>query len=186
MIYQNRSLVHFQENIQRLEEKEQNTIDLRYSFNLAISEMRAYYAYSGVEAYYQNVEKEKQIVKEKMTAFRGFVDDEEDLMMLEETDEFYDYYFYDILPRTKAYFDAGQIADVVNVAVNEHASENIRVYQDTLKAYTDKLREQLKKQNEYLAQEIFYSQILFAITASLFMLCLVLFIRVVLTKYFVY
>jgi len=182
MVYQNRSIVHFQESIEKLEEKEQNTIDLRYSFNLAISEMRAYYAYSGVETYYQNVEKEKDIVKEKMAAFQGLVENEEDLKMLEETEEFYAYYFYDILPRTKAYFLAGQIDEVVNIAVNENASENIRVYQDILKAYTDNLREQLKKQNEILAEEIFYSQILFAITSSLFMLSLVLFIRVVLRK----
>ena len=66
MIYQNRITVHFEQVNERLEEKQKLATDLRYSFNLAISEMRAYYAYDGEQSYFENVKEEKRIVEDKM------------------------------------------------------------------------------------------------------------------------
>ena len=182
LIYQNRITVHYEQLNEQLEEKEKLANDLRYSFNLAISEMRAYYAFNGEESYFETVLEEKQNVENNMLALQEAADSENDEVLLQETQEFYNYYFNDVLPKAKAYYDAGQYDEVTRIAVTQNASTVIRTYQNTLKNYTDGLQEQLNIQQDELTKRIFYSQIIFVIVFIIILSSMVIFTRVVLRK----
>ncbi|MFJ8236154.1 ATP-binding protein [Ureibacillus sp. NPDC094379] len=182
MIYQNRLTVHYDQLNERLEEKQQLSSDLRYSFNLAISEMRAYYAYDGEESYYENVKEQKRIIEEKIAALKEVTDNKEDDLLLQETQDFYSYYFNNILPRSKNFYDMGQYDEVTKIAVTQNASQNIRTYQRSLKAYTDDLHEQLDRLTDQQTQKFFFNRVIFVITLFILIVIMLIFTRVMIGR----
>ena len=86
--------------------------DVHYSLNLAISEMRAYYSTDGEESFYENVETQKRIVENKMAKLEEMADNEKDVLLLQEIRDFYQYYFYEVLPISKESYDAGKFEGV--------------------------------------------------------------------------
>ncbi|MEH7238035.1 ATP-binding protein [Bacillus sp. JJ1562] len=163
MLYQNRITVHYELMNDHVEEKNKHASDLRYSINLAISEMRAYYAYGGEQSYFKNFQHQKGIVEGKIAALQDDADGDEDILLLQETKDFYNYYFHDVQPRTKDFYDNGQFDEVTKIAINQNASDMIRVYQNSLKEYTDDLHEQLTIIHDELTKKIFVSQVIFVI-----------------------
>ena len=163
LFYQNRITVDFKDLNERLEEKERLANDLRYSFNIAISEMRAYYAYNGEESHYENVKEQQRIVENKMADLQAVADNEEDVLLLYEARDFYQYYFNGVLPKSKEYYDAGQFDEVIKIAVTQNATQNIRAFQSSFKEYTDGLQEQLNRINNQLTKKYIFSQVILVI-----------------------
>ena len=112
MIYENSILDNFDKESRKLEVKETIVSDLDYSFNLAISEMRAYFAYKGEQTYYNKVQEQRDIVDEKISELENVADTEEDVLFIQQTKDFYDYYFEDVIPRPKSLYDNNQPEEV--------------------------------------------------------------------------
>lgn len=161
MIYQNQITSNFEKKNELLEAKADLASELDYAFNLAISEMRAYFAFEGRDTYYQKVEKQQNIVKEKIKDLQNFAENEEDVLFLQDTKDFYEYYFIDMLPKTKAHYDEGQFEMVTETAAT--ASHNIRVFQNSLKQYTNSLDKENTYNYEQLGRNFLFSQVVFVI-----------------------
>ncbi|MEH7387021.1 ATP-binding protein [Bacillus sp. JJ1521] len=175
MIYQNRVTTHYDGLNERLEKKEKLATDLRYSLNLAISEMRAYLAYNGEPSYFENVLKQKSVVEDKMDSLKDVADNEEDILLLEETRDFYSYYFNDIVPKSKDYYDHKQFDEVTEIAT-QNATQMIRSYQSSFKEYTDVLHEQLSSIHGELTRKIFYSQLILVIALCILISGMVIYV----------
>jgi PAS domain S-box-containing protein len=182
MIYQNRITVLIEQATEELDEKEQIADDLSYSINLAISEMRAYFAYGGKETYYENVQEQKEIVRNKIASLQEVGTTEEDLQFLQDTKDFYAYYFHDIMPTSKTYYDRGEFEEVTKIAVQDNASQTIRNYQHLLNSYTDALHDQLSSLQDELTKKIFYSQMIFFSSLMIILGGMVISIRIALRK----
>jgi signal transduction histidine kinase/ActR/RegA family two-component response regulator len=174
--------VNIEQKIDKLEEKERIATDLRYAFNMAISEMRAYYAYDGNETYFENVKKQKAIVENKLAVLQDAAENEKDVLMIQDTQYFYNYYFHDLMPNTKEYYDAGQYDEVTKVAVTQNASETIRTFQRSIKEYTNDLHDELKNLHDQFTKKVFYSQVVFVIALFLLITCMGIFTRIMLSK----
>jgi signal transduction histidine kinase/ActR/RegA family two-component response regulator len=182
LIYQNRMTGDIEQKNDKLEEKEKIATDLRYSFNLAISEMRAYYAFDGDKSYFEKVEEQKEIVEEKIAALQDVAENEEDVLMIQDTQDFYNYYFHDVMPKTKEYYDSGQFDEVTQIAVTQNASETIRTYQRSMKDYTNSLHDQLKTLQDQFPKKVFISQVVFVFSLFLLIVSMVIFTRIMLSK----
>lgn len=182
LIYQYRITVDIEQKNEKLEEKERIATDLRYAFNMAISEMRAYYAYDGYESYFDNVKKQQAIVETKLAALQDAAENEEDVLMIQDTQYFYTYYFHDVMPRTKEYYDTGQYDEVIKVAVTQNASETIRTYQRSIKDYTNGLHNELNSLHDQFTKKVFFSQVVFIIVLFLLIACMGIITRAMLNK----
>lgn len=177
MIYENSILDNFDSESRKLEVKETIVSDLDYSFNLAISEMRAYFAYKGEETYYNAVLKQRDKVVGKIEELESVADTEEDVLFIQQTKDFYQYYFEDIMPKSKALYDSNQADQVYQIAVNQNGSDTIRTYQDNIKKYTTKLEEQLTILKDEQRSKIALSQTLFGVFLLLLIIVMVGFVR---------
>jgi PAS domain S-box-containing protein len=162
IIYQNQQQQKFETANEKFVQKEILASELDYAFNMAISEMRAYYAYKGEPTYFQKVMEREQVVKEKLASLKAMADRDEDLVFIEHTEDFYRYYFFDIMPKSKELYDSGNIDEVVRIAVDQNGSETIRAYQSSLKEYTDELNQQILNNQEGQTKKILISQLVFA------------------------
>jgi PAS domain S-box-containing protein len=162
IIYQNQQQIEFESTNEQLVQKEILASQIDYAFNMAISEMRAYYAYKGEPTYYQKVQEQEQIVKEKLAELKSIADSEADLVFIQHTEEFYNYYFFDTMPKTKELYDSGEIDEVARIAVSQNGSETIRGYQSSLKEYTDELNQQSLEIQKGQTKKNFISQLVFA------------------------
>ncbi|MFS0862190.1 ATP-binding protein [Fredinandcohnia sp. 179-A 10B2 NHS] len=161
IVYENQLQQSFERENEKFERKMVLASDLEYSFNLAISEMRAYLAYGGLETYYTNVEKQREIVDERISNLHDIAETTEDELFVERTGDFYNYYFKDVLPRFKEFYDNGLYEEVTKIAVSQNASEQIRTYQSNVKDYMDGLREQHSREQEEQKNKFLLIQLIF-------------------------
>jgi PAS domain S-box-containing protein len=180
MIYQNQITSNFEKKNELLEAKADLASDLDYAFNLAISEMRAYFAFEGRDTYYQKVEKQQNIVLEKIKELQNFAGNEEDVLFLQDTKDFYDYYFIDMLPKTKKHYDEGEFEMVTETAAT--ASHKIRVFQNSLKQYTNSLDKENTYNYEQLGRNFLFSQVVFVIILFFLIAGMGVFIRIMLGR----
>ncbi|WP_235991890.1 ATP-binding protein [Metabacillus schmidteae] len=177
LIYQNNITNDFEQTNDRLEKKDAITSELDYSFNLAISEMRAYYAFDGGVSYFNSVIKQKENVKKKIDELEGVVDSEDDVLFIQQIQGFYSYYFEDTMPKSKEFYDNGQTSEVINIAVGQNASEIIRSYQGNIKEYTGNLDKQLSTLHDTYSKNIFISQVVFGSLLFLLICAMAIFTR---------
>ncbi|WP_226669514.1 ATP-binding protein [Metabacillus litoralis] len=180
LIHQNKLTLDFHEQNEQLETKLDLSSDLDYAFNLAISEMRAHFAYEA-DSYYENVKKQEEKIEDKMVLLQKYSDNEEDILFLQEVQRFYSYYFEDVMPRSKQLFDDGKKAEVIAIAT-ENASDRIRAYQSSLKQYTDSLQQAIEDNYQQLERNILYSQIAFAAALFLLIIAMVIYTRMMLVR----
>ncbi|MEW9051556.1 MAG: ATP-binding protein [Neobacillus sp.] len=168
LVYQNEQQQEFEATNEKLAQKDILASELDYAFNMAISEMRAYFAYKGEPTYFQRVQDQEQIVQEKLADLKRMADSPEDFVFIEHTEEFYNYYFFNNMPTSKQLYDSGNFDEVARIAVNQNGSKTIRAYQGSLKDYTDKLNQQSLEIQEQQTRKTLISQLVFA--AILFVL----------------
>ncbi|OLS40976.1 ATP-binding protein [Bacillus sp. MRMR6] len=168
IVYQNEQQQEFETTNGKLVQKEILASGLDYAFNMAISEMRAYFAFKGEITYFQRVQEQEQIVQEKLADLKRIADSAEDFVFIEHTEDFYNYYFFNNMPKSKQLYDSGNLDEVARIAVNQNGSKTIRAYQSSLKEYTDKLNQQSLEIQEEQTKKNFISQLVFA--AILFVL----------------
>lgn len=182
MFYQNSQLENIERMEQQLEKREKLASELDYAFNLAISEMRAYFAYHGEPVYFQKVEEQRSIVKEKLAVLQRIADHEEDRLFIAHTQDFYRYYFDDMMPKSKKLYDDGQLAKVTEIALSQSGSEMIRSYQNNLKKYIMSLNDLYTDIKEKQHQKIFVSQIIVGMILIIFIGGMTYFTRRMLRK----
>jgi PAS domain S-box-containing protein len=168
LVYQNEQQQEFEATNEKLAQKDILASELDYAFNMAISEMRAYFAYKGEPTYFQRVQDQEQIVQEKLADLKRMADSPEDFVFIEHTEDFYNYYFFNNMPTSKQLYDSGNFDEVARIAVNQNGSKTIRAYQSSLKDYTDKLNQQSLEIQEQQTRKTLISQLVFA--AILFVL----------------
>lgn len=175
LIYQNKINHQFKKDNNRLEKKEHIASELDYSFNLAVSEMRAYFAYNGREIYFEKVKEQQENVEKGIVALEDVVDNEEDVVFLNQINGFYQYYFHDVMPKSKILYDNGQTNEVAKIAIDQNGSATIRTYQDNIKDYTESIEQQVMKIHDVHNQKIFISQIVFGILLFLLIIGMAMF-----------
>lgn len=180
LIYQNKLTLDFHDKNEQLETKLNLSSDLDYAFNLAVSEMRAYFAYEA-NSYFENVKKQEEKIEDKMVLLQKYSENEEDILFLQEVQRFHSYYFENMMPQTKALFDEGK-KDEVRAIATENASDRIRAYQTSLKQYTESLQQEVEDNYLQLEKNILYSQIAFAAALFLIIIAMVIFTRMMLVR----
>lgn len=182
LIYQNKLNDEFEQTNDRLEKKDTIASELDYSFNLAISEMRAYFAYNGGVSYYNSVKKQQENVKEKIEELEAVVDSEDDVLFIQRIQGFYNYYFEDVMPKSKDFYDNDQTSEVIKIAVDQNASEIIRSYQGNIKKYTENINSQLTEIHDTHSKNIFMSEVIFGILLFLLIIAMITFTRKILVS----
>ncbi|WP_273124010.1 ATP-binding protein [Metabacillus sp. HB246100] len=188
LIYQNKLTTEFEKVNSELEEKQDTVYELDYAFNLAISEMRALFAYGSLDdsykaTYLENVMLQKDIVKDKIQVLNGMSLEEDGRLFLENTDEFYEYYFENLVPKSIDLFEQGKLEEVSKIATSgENASAKIRDFQSSLQDYSTGLEEKVETNFYSLQTNTLYSQIAFAIALFLLIVGMVIFTRMMLVK----
>lgn len=163
VFYQNQQLETFQTEMRELERKERLALELQDSFNLAISEMRGYFAYRGESVYYQQVEQQKSAVSQYMQELQLLSSTPEDRDFNQQARNFYAYYFNGRVPTGKANFDSGNLDALVASAVADKGSETIRSFQSSLRDYTEHLAESQSQKMAHQNQQALFTQIIFAL-----------------------
>lgn len=182
IVYENQLQQRFERENEQFERKMALASDLEYSFNLAISEMRAYLAYGGLETYYNNVEKQREIVDERISNLTDIAKTPEDEYFVERTGDFYNYYFKDVLPRSKEFYDRGQYEEVTTIAVSQNASEQIRTYQSNVKNYMNGLRVQHSRAQEGQKNKFLFIQLTFVGVLLLLLGIMAILVRIMLWR----
>ncbi|GHH98052.1 ATP-binding protein [Neobacillus kokaensis] len=164
LIYQNQIQKQFETTNKQLQQKQLYASELNYAFNLAISEMRAYFAFNGEPSFYKEVVEQQHIVKDRLTALKALADDDDDRRFINHAEDFYNYYFYDAMPRSKALYDAaGKLEEITGIAVTQKGSQTIREYQSNLKSYTDTLKQHNIELHDEQDDKIILSQLVCAV-----------------------
>ncbi|WP_368657584.1 ATP-binding protein [Metabacillus halosaccharovorans] len=177
MIYQAAINENFEKINDSLEQKDYIASELDYSFNLAISEMRGYFAYNGKETYYNKVLEQQTKVEESISQLKDVIENEEDELFLQQTNGFFEYYFKDVMPKSKELYDNKQYEEVYKIAIDQNASDTIRLYQANFKDYTESLEKQLSSLHDTHNYKIFISQVIFGILLFLLIVCMATFTR---------
>jgi len=177
MIYQAAINENFENINDSLEQKDYIASELDYSFNLAISEMRGYFAYNGTEIYYDKVLEQKTKAEKRISQLKDVVENDEDELFLQQTNGFFEYYFRDVMPKSKELYDNKQYEEVYKIAIDQNASDTIRLYQANFKDYTENLEEQLSSIHDTHNNKIFISQVVFGILLFLLIVSMATFTR---------
>ena len=182
VFYQNEQLKDFHSVTEQLEKKEQLALEMKSAFNLAISEMRAYYAFGGKDYYYQEAMNQKDTATRAMAEFQVISNTPQDLALNNQARNFYTYYFNDVLPTTKEAFDNNSLDLTTQSDTIQSGSGNVRTFQRSMKKYTNQLaKEQTNSLNSY-AQQTLKTRVIFGIIFMLLLLFLGQLLRVQIRK----
>ncbi|MRX73111.1 response regulator [Bacillus lacus] len=183
--YQNAITAHYESVNDELNRKEHLVSDLEYSFNAAVSEFRAYFAYgsNGENRFYltKGLEQQQNVLN-NMEQLEVIAVNSADTLFLQDVKSFYQYYFNEIVPDSVDRFEAGDLEYVTEVAVKGNVSNNIRAFQNSLRQYRDTLENQLDRNYENYTDTTFISQLSFMITLGILLISLVVFVRILLRR----
>jgi len=177
VFYEQHQLEAFQTELHELEKKEQLALELENSFNLAISEMRAYYAYRGEPVYFEKVIQQRDLVTLYMAELQVLSSTPEDREFNQQAREFYSFYFRERVPTGKEDFDKGDYDAVVASAVTNNGTDKVRDFQTNLRTYTENLAEYQVNRMSRQNQQILFTQVIFAVIFLLLVSVLAVIIR---------
>ncbi|MGG4489934.1 ATP-binding protein [Metabacillus idriensis] len=182
--YQNTITSNFEERNRQLDEKESTTLILDNSYNLAISEFRAYFAYgeNGKNKHYYNrgIDNKKRVLK-AAAELEKLAENDNDYRFLQDLNAFYQFYFVDQLPNTVKEYENGNTLAVSKKAV-EGASETVRTFQKSLQNYSLQIDQEIEENRKHFTQNILFSQICFLVLLIIMVATLIGFIRRFLRK----
>ncbi|MDX8290310.1 ATP-binding protein [Metabacillus indicus] len=184
VFWQNAITEEFKERNRQLDLKENATIVLNDSYNKAISEFRAYFAYGQNgknKLYYNRGMEQKETVLKAYEDLEALAENDYDRAFLQQVSTFYQLYFLDLLPKTVAAYERGNTSEVTRTAV-EGGSERVRVFQTGLEDYSAKIEREINENRERFTDSLFFSQILFLIVLIFMIGTLIAMIRRYLRK----
>ncbi|AZB44193.1 response regulator [Bacillus sp. FJAT-42376] len=180
LIVQNKATASFSDRNKRLNEKENLAIELDYGFNLAISEFRAYFAFSSgrsESSYKNNALKQQENIRLTLNEFATKATEKEDRAFYEASRSFYQYYFEQTAPKAIRLYESGDRDSVARLAIQGGGSENVRAFQTSMKNYRVSLDRKLEDNEELYTSGMQNRQIGFSILLVLLLGCMSVLIR---------
>ncbi|MTH55658.1 response regulator [Bacillus mangrovi] len=153
ILIQNQAASAFKESNKRLNAKENLSIEIDYGYNLAISELRAYFSFGngGRETTYkENMTSQQKNVSTALKEFEKIGTEQEDQAFIKAAQDFYDYYFVQTVPKAISLYESGNLGGVAALA-QDGGSDNVRNFQNSMKEYRLNLDRGLEEnENRYL------------------------------------
>ncbi|MGO4889279.1 ATP-binding protein [Anaerobacillus sp. MEB173] len=161
---------------QNLLEKEQDALYLDKAFNRIFFEARGYIAFQQVEMLYE-INKQRQEVDTVIDKLGNTMSSNEDSLFLSQVTDFYDYYFYELLPRMELYIEQGESEKLILLSEEEQVTKEINEVQITLSNYLDDLSQQVEEHLQLYAAEKAKNRWIYIIFITLMMMFILIMTR---------